>query len=212
MFGGSFNWRFYLAAGLLLLLPLALLIHLAKLQVIESKREDDRGFAFLQKQGDARTVRREPIIAYRGNITDRNGELLAVSTPVKTLYLNPEVFPRDQLGLIAESLSIDHDKLAARFDRYQNKQFMYVARHLPPYKAQRAMDLDLAGLFAIDEFRRFYPAGEIAAHVVGFTDTDDRGREGIELAYNEWLEGEEGVRQVLKDRQGKVIKSDGLIK
>ena len=206
------SWRFYFAAAGLLALPAVMLVHLAKLQVVAADEESERDFRFLQKQGDARTLRQEPLVAYRGKISDRNGELLAVSTPVKTIYLNPQAFVAENIEALATALGMSKEKLAARLDLYRNKQFMYVARQLPPYKALRVEELKLPGVFVLDEFRRFYPAGETTAHLVGFTDVDDRGREGMELAYNEWLEGEAGARQVLKDRQGKVIKSAGLIK
>lgn len=212
MITGLSSWRFYLAAAGLLCLPVIMLVHLAKLQVVTASEENDRDFRFLQKQGDARTLRQEPLIAYRGKISDRNGELLAVSTPVKTIYVNPQAFAKEDADALAKALGLDKEKLVQRLELYRNKQFMYVARHLPPYKASRVEELNINGVFVLDEFRRFYPAGETTAHLVGFTDVDDRGREGMELAYNEWLEGEAGARQVLKDRQGQVIKSAGLIK
>ena len=212
MIAGLSSWRFYLAAAGLLCLPVIMLVHLAKLQVVTASEENDRDFRFLQKQGDARTLRQEPLIAYRGKISDRNGELLAVSTPVKTIYVNPQAFAKEDADALAKALGLDKEKLVQRLELYRNKQFMYVARHLPPYKASRVEELNINGVFVLDEFRRFYPAGETTAHLVGFTDVDDRGREGMELAYNEWLEGEAGARQVLKDRQGQVIKSAGLIK
>lgn len=203
------KWRFYTVMVGLSSLPLALAWHLAHLQVIPGEEKD---FRFLQGAGEARTLRQEDINAYRGVITDRNGELLAVSTPVKSLALNPQRFEEKNIERLAKALDLNTKALKERLDKYKNKQFMYLARHLPPHEAETVLDEKIGGVFAEDEFRRYYPAGEVAAHVVGFTDQSDKGQEGIELGFDQWLAGEQGHKRVIKDLKGNVVKDLGLTK
>lgn len=188
-------------------LPLMLIWHLAHLQVIPNT---DRGFTFLQEQGAARTLREQPIRAYRGVISDRNGEILAVSTPVKSLYANPQRLDMTRLPELAKALGVSQQALGAKIARYADKQFVYLERSLPPQDADRVMALNVTGVAAEEEFKRYYPAGEVAAHIVGFTDIDERGQEGMELALDEWLAGAPGVRQVVKDLKGNVVKDLGV--
>lgn len=201
--------RAVFAAVVLLGLPAALVWHLAHLQVIPNT---EKGFAFLQEQGEARTLREEVIQSYRGVVTDRNGEILAVSTPVKSIVVNPQRFDLKNTDALAQALGLETAELAARVRRFSDKQFMYVARNLPPQDAEKIMALKLDGVWSEQGFQRFYPAGEVAAHVVGFTDVDDRGREGIELALNEWLSGTPGSRRVVKDLKGNVVKDLGVLR
>ncbi|KFX68391.1 cell division protein [Pseudomonas taeanensis MS-3] len=198
--GALYPWRFRLVLLLLALMVGAIAWRIVDLQVIDRD--------FLQAHGDARSVRHIPIPAHRGLITDRNGEPLAVSTPVTTLWANgKELYKaREQLGTLAKALGQDAKVLAARLEQNREREFMYLVRGLTPEKGQQVLDLKVPGVYAIEEFRRFYPAGEVAAHVIGFTDIDDRGREGMELAFDEWLAGVPGKRQVLKDRRGSLIK------
>ncbi|MCA0901764.1 peptidoglycan D,D-transpeptidase FtsI family protein [Microbulbifer agarilyticus] len=203
---GIARWRFALVAGLLCLLAAALVIHLAELQVLP---EQDKGYRFLQDQGRARTIRTEEIAAYRGSILDRNGELLAVSTPVHTIWANPQLLKEasaDQLRLLASALGTPPARLAERLNKYRNKGFMYLRRHMTPEGAQKALALDLAGVYSKKEYRRFYPAGEVTAQLLGFTNIDDLGQEGLELAYEQSLAGEPGKRQVMKDLKGRVVR------
>lgn len=188
-------------------LPLALVWHLAHLQVIPNA---DRGFVFLQEQGAARTLREETIRAYRGVISDRNGEILAVSTPVKSLYANPQRLDMTRLPELAEALGVSQQNLGAKIARYADKQFVYLVRNLPPQEADRVIALNIAGVAAEEEFKRYYPAGEVAAHIVGFTDIDEHGQEGMELALDEWLSGAPGMRQLVKDLKGNVVKDLGV--
>ena len=202
---GIARWRFALVAGLLCLLALALVVHLAGLQVLP---QQDRGYRFLQDQGRARTIRTEEIAAYRGSITDRNGELLAVSTPVQTLWANPQLLREasaEQLRQLAVALETPPAKLAKRLQKYRNKGFMYLRRHMTPEQAQRALGLDIAGVYSKKEYRRFYPAGEVTAQLLGFTNIDDRGQEGLELAFEQSLAGQSGKRQVMKDLKGRTV-------
>ncbi|GAB2522481.1 peptidoglycan D,D-transpeptidase FtsI family protein [Microbulbifer agarilyticus] len=203
---GIARWRFALVAGLLCLLAAALVIHLAGLQVLP---EQDKGYRFLQDQGRARTIRTEEIAAYRGSILDRNGELLAVSTPVHTIWANPQLLKEtsaDQLRLLASVLGTPPARLAERLNKYRNKGFMYLRRHMTPEGAQKVLALDLAGVYSQKEYRRFYPAGEVTAQLLGFTNIDDLGQEGLELAYEQSLAGEPGQRQVMKDLKGRVVR------
>ncbi|SDJ64621.1 peptidoglycan D,D-transpeptidase FtsI family protein [Microbulbifer yueqingensis] len=203
---GISRWRFALVAVLLCLLALALVLHLARLQVLP---EAERGYRFLQDQGRARTIRTEELAAYRGAITDRHGELLAVSTPVHSLWANPQLLREasaPELRELAGALGIKPATLAKRLDKYRHKEFMYLRRHLAPEQADSVLALDIAGVYSKKEYRRFYPAGEVVAQLVGFTNIDDRGQEGLELAYNDWLTGEPGSQQVVKDLKGRVVR------
>lgn len=206
-----YRWRFYGVAVFLLLLVLALVWHLVKLQVLPDAH---RGFEFLQDQGLARTLRTEPIPAYRGVITDRYGEPLAISTPVVSLWANPKelLTVPEKLPLLAKALDMPAKKLQEKLHRYRNKQFMYLRRQLAPADAKPIVELRVKGVYGQKEYQRFYPAGEVAAHLVGFTNVDDSGQEGVELAYDKWLAGSPGSKQVLKDLSGRIIKDVGLLK
>lgn len=198
--GALYPWRFRLVLALLALMVGAIAWRMLDLQVLDHD--------FLKAHGDARSVRHIPIPAHRGLITDRNGEPLAVSTPVTTLWANGKELQhgRERWPALAAALGQEPSAFAERLQQNKEREFMYLVRGLTPEKGQSVLDLKVPGVYAIEEFRRFYPAGEVAAHVVGFTDIDDRGREGMELAYEEWLAGVPGKRQVLKDRRGKLIK------
>ncbi len=163
---------------------------------------------FLAMQGDARAVRHIPIPAHRGVITDRNGEPLAVSTPVLTLWANPKELLADKARWpeLASALELPPADLAKRIESNAAREFMYLARGLTPERGQAVLERKIAGVYSKEEFRRFYPAGEVAAHLVGFTDIDEHGREGVELAFDEWLTGVPGKRQVIKDRRGDLIR------
>ena len=163
---------------------------------------------FLQGQGDARTIRTEPLSAHRGVITDRNGEALAVSTPVKSIWVNPKELSQElrDIELLATELQVEPHALASNIAANAEKDFLYVKRRMSPAEADRVLALRIQGVYARQEYQRYYPQGEIAAHVVGFTDVDDQGQEGLELAYDSWLQGVPGRQQVMKDRRGRVIK------
>lgn len=204
--GALYPWRFRIVLALLALMVGAIAWRIVDLQVI------DQGF--LQNQGDARSVRHIPIPAHRGLITDRHGEPLAVSTPVTTLWANPRELQAAQARWpeLAQALGQEPAALQQRLKEQAEREFTYLVRGLTPEQGQRVLDLGIPGVYSQEEFRRFYPAGEVAAHVVGFTDIDDRGREGLELAYDEWLAGVPGKRQVLKDRRGRLIKDVQVVK
>lgn len=164
---------------------------------------------FLTSQADTRHLRTESIAAHRGMITDRNGEPLAISTPVDSIWANPkELAPAvDDIPRLASLLRIDPDMLIRRITRSMDKEFVYLRRHLSPDKAEKVLALELPGVNVQREYRRYYPAGEVTGHLVGFADVDERGREGLELAFNHWLAGEPGAKRVLKDRLGRPVEN-----
>ncbi|HBP41625.1 MAG: peptidoglycan D,D-transpeptidase FtsI family protein [Vreelandella alkaliphila] len=169
---------------------------------------------FLQSQGDARTLRHEAIPAHRGMITDRNGEPLAVSTPVVTLWANPQELPTDaiQRVMLAQALGMSLDDFESRVSRYSSREFMYLRRQMTPDAAQRILDLRTPGVYQQREYKRYYPAGEVAAQLLGVTNVDDVGQEGLELSYQPYLAGHPGQRRVLKDRRGRLVRELGVIR
>ncbi|MEW5788490.1 MAG: penicillin-binding protein 2 [Pseudomonadota bacterium] len=192
------RWRMRLTLGLLFTGFAALSARAMYLQVWQSD--------FLTDQGEKRVQRVAPIPAYRGMITDRRGEPLAVSTPVETLWINPkEASPTAaQIQSLAHILEKHPDQVARLFAD-KSKGFVYLERLVEPPKAEQVKALDIAGLHSKPAFRRYYPAGEVTAHVLGVTDIEDNGQEGLELAYQAWLSGEPGAQRVVKDRPGNVV-------
>ncbi len=164
---------------------------------------------FLNQQADTRHLRTEEISAHRGTITDRNGEPLAISTPVDSVWANPKVFAPavDSVPELAGILGVDPQMLMGRVTRSMDKEFLYLKRHLNPAQAQQVLALKLPGINVKREYRRYYPASEVTGHLVGFTNIDDEGQEGLELAFNHWLAGESGAKRVLKDRLGRSIEN-----
>ena len=203
---GLAAWRFGSVLGVFLLVVGVLGWRLVDLHVVDNE--------FLRKQGDVRTIRVEAIDAHRGVVTDRYGEPLAVSTPVQTIWANPsETDPAEpRLTSLARLLDISEASLRERLKEYSGREFIYLRRKVQPDLARQALALDIPGVYARQEYRRYYPAGEVTAHVVGFTNIDERGQEGIELAYNQWLSGESGRKRVLKNNRGRVIKDLTLIR
>lgn len=164
---------------------------------------------FLNQQADTRHLRTETISAHRGTILDRNGEPLAISTPVDSIWVNPKKFASavDKVPQLAKALQLKPEILMRRITRSMGKEFLYLKRHLNPSDAQRVMAMELPGINVQREYRRYYPASEVTGHLVGFTNIDDQGQEGLELAMNYWLEGEPGAKRVLKDRLGRSIEN-----
>jgi len=170
--------------------------------------------AFLQGQGAARYLRVMPISTHRGMITDRNGEPLALSTPVNSVWIHPKEFltVQAQWPKLAKILEVKVSYITKIVMQRKTRDFVYLQRHVTPEKSQRILALGLSGVSLQREYRRYYPAGEVASHVLGFTNIDDAGQEGMELAYDDWLQGTPGLKRVLKDRLGRVIKHVELIK
>ena len=162
---------------------------------------------FLQDQGDARTIRTVPLVANRGLITDRNGEPLAVSTPVQSIWVDPRKIARDSetIRILARQLELNESVLEQNINSKSNLEFLYLKRRLSPVEAKRVLNLNLEGVYSQQEYQRFYPQGEVTAHLIGFSNVDDIGQEGLELTYDEWLRGVPGKRQVMKDRRGNII-------
>ncbi|MFB9885723.1 peptidoglycan D,D-transpeptidase FtsI family protein [Balneatrix alpica] len=195
-----FPWRMRIVLGALALLALILVAQLINLHLINKE--------FLNNQGDARALRKEEIPAHRGMIVDRNGEPLAISAPVETLWAEPQILSQhpDRWTELAQALAIPADRLSSRIEALASKEFMYLRRHMTPGEAEAVMQLQIPGVFSRKEYRRFYPAGEVTSHLLGFTDVDGKGQEGMELAYDQWLQGVPGVKEVLRDRLGRNIK------
>jgi cell division protein FtsI (penicillin-binding protein 3) len=169
------------------------------LQVLDHER--------LSEEGESRHLRVVEMPAHRGMIVDREGEPLAISTPVDTVWADPSelITARDRLPALAKVLGLDANLLKQRLARHSDKEFMYIKRRVTPEKARKVMALGLPGVSLQREYRRFYPTGEVMAHVLGFTNVDDHGQEGIELAYDDWLAGSSGLKRVVKDRLGRVV-------
>lgn len=193
-------WRLILIFVVMVLCVLAIFWKLTSLHVLQKD--------FLQGQGDARTIRTEPLSANRGMITDRNGEPLAVSTPVKSIWVNPKEISQElrDIEVLARALDIETATLAGNIAANADKEFLFVKRRVSPAEADSVLALRIDGVYARQEYQRYYPQGEIAAHVVGFTNVDDEGQEGMELAFEDWLRGVPGRQQVMKDRRGRVIR------
>jgi cell division protein FtsI (penicillin-binding protein 3) len=168
---------------------------------------------FLQQKGDARYSRALVLQAHRGKITDRNGELLAISSPVESVWASPPdvEINKKQKTALAKLLTIktkDIDKKIANRER----EFVYLKRRISPDLAAKVMSLEIPGVFLQREYKRFYPAGDVTAHLVGFTGIDDNGQEGFELAQNSVLSGKAGSRRVIQDRQGHIVEDLEAVK
>ena len=162
---------------------------------------------FFQQQGDARHLRVVPISAHRGDIYDRNGEPLAISTPVDSVWVNPKEIKNDlhRVTEIAKTLKINAQHLRNKLVKNANREFVYILRQVAPDVGEKIKALSVPGVYLQREYKRYYPAGEVTSHVIGFANVDDKGQEGLELAYDEWLSGESGAKRVIRDRLGQVV-------
>lgn len=200
--------RFYLVMAVLVVMLALLVGRVLSLQIIDS----ERGYEFLQDQGAMRSVRTAEIPAYRGVITDRRGEPLAVSTPVISLWANPLLLAgSEQLPALAGALNMELAELTQKLARYKDKQFMYLQRHMVPAAAREVLALKIRGVSGEREYRRFYPAGEVVSQLLGFTNVDDEGIAGLELAYETWLRGIPGKKKYIKDLHGEVVRDIGVL-
>ena len=196
---GPQAWRHWAVLGALALCGVALVARAVYLQVIDQD--------FLEKQGDARILRTAKLSANRGMVLDRNGEALAVSTPVDTIWADPrklaqvpQEFPR-----LAKALDRDPQWLARRVTSSLDREFIYLVRHMRPQDAATVKALGIPGVETMREYRRYYPAGEVTGHLLGFTNVDDVGQEGLELAFDQWLGGQPGQKLVMRDSLGRTI-------
>ncbi|MBE9562878.1 MAG: penicillin-binding protein 2, partial [Proteobacteria bacterium] len=162
---------------------------------------------FLQYQGNARHLRTVPILAHRGMLMDRNGKPLAISTPVDSVWVNPAQFitVRDKWPVLASLLALKTSSLENILAKRMQREFVYLKRHIEPKIANKITALKLPGVFLQREYKRYYPTGEISSHVLGFTNIDDYGQEGLELALNNFLLGTPGKKQVIQDKNGQLI-------
>ena len=198
--------RLSLVVGALGLCSLALVGRAVDLQLVDND--------FYRQQGDARFLRELPIPTSRGMITDRNGEPLAVSSPVESIWGNPQELLKvpARLPQLAEALGIPVEQLTRKLGQRSDKEFIYLKRRINPDEAKAILALDIPGVASQREFRRFYPQGDALAHVLGFTNIDDRGQEGIELAFDDWLRGTPGAKRVIRDRRGRIVENVDLVR
>jgi cell division protein FtsI (penicillin-binding protein 3) len=196
----QFRSRLRVVLGVLVLIAIALVVRAVDLQLFDE--------GFLEGQGDARFTRVAKLSAVRGGIYDRNGEPLAASTPVDTVWACPPEVMRaaDQIPRLAEALNRDQKWLTQVITSNLDREFVYLVRHMRPSDAQQVKDLKIPGVYLLREYQRFYPAGEVTGHLLGFTKKfDDIGQEGLELAYDRWLGAQAGAKRVIQDRYGRTV-------
>lgn len=162
---------------------------------------------FLRQQGEVRTIRVVSTAPYRGMITDRNGEPLAISTPVDSIWLNPKEFDPEHPHVLAFAslLDLSLEQLLDKYTRNINREFVYLQRHVTPKIAEQVKSLAVTGIHLKPEYKRYYPTGEVTSHVLGFTNIDGGGQEGIELAFDQWLSGSAGSKRIIQDRRGREV-------
>ena len=196
----SIRWQMLLGV---ILTSLSVLIGRAVyLQVLDKQ--------FLKHQGDLRHVGIMPVPAHRGRITDRNGELLAVSTPVKTIWVNPKEFLKasvstEKLSTLAGHLGLKVEEVIQRIGDDEARAFAYLKRKMNPEQADQILALGLPGIYAEREYKRYYPTGEVSAHLLGLTNVDGKGQEGLELVMESSLHGVDGARRAVRDGKRRVI-------
>ncbi|MBN8088597.1 peptidoglycan glycosyltransferase FtsI [Vibrio vulnificus] len=200
------RWRFHLVLGFVFLAFAALVVRLAFIQVIEPDN--------LIREGDLRSIRVKALPSARGIISDRNGEPLAVSVPVEAVWADPvTIFKENALDnkqrwyALADVLGLQREELIERIERNENRRFIYLQRQVSPAMANYIRELKIPGVGLKSESRRYYPAGEVSAHLVGVTGIDGHGLEGVERSYDNWLTGEAGKQTIRKDRYGRVVEN-----
>ncbi|MDH4259453.1 MAG: penicillin-binding transpeptidase domain-containing protein [Gammaproteobacteria bacterium] len=201
MDAGQFRLRARLLVGLIVAFALALLGRALQLQVLDQQ--------FLAAQGDMRYARIAKMPAYRGSVVDRFGEPLAVSTPVDTIWVNPPELAQatDEISRLARALKRDRQWLAQRITSNLDRQFLYVARHMDPAEAAKIKALGIPGVYLLREYRRYYPNSEVTGHLLGFTNLDEAGQEGLELEYDQSLAGIDGRKRVIQDGRGRIVQN-----
>ena len=195
----QFRARARMLTAVLCLVAIALLARSVQLQVFDRE--------FMIEQADMRHARTAKMIAHRGMILDRFGEPLAVSSPVDSVWVNPPVFADsgDGIAKLASALTLNRQWLEQRVTSNLDREFLYVTRHIDPDKAGEIRKLKIPGVSFEREYKRFYPNGEVTAHLLGFTNLDEEGSEGLELTYDRSLAGKDGVKRVIQDGRGQVI-------
>ncbi|NGP52181.1 penicillin-binding transpeptidase domain-containing protein [Thioalkalivibrio sp. XN8] len=206
LFERRFRRRMLFVAASFALLGMLLGGRAVKLQFVDQ--------AFFARQGDARQMREVDIAAHRGTITDRRGEPLAVSSPVDSVWANPAELrnARDRIPELAQRVGREPEWILRAISSQPEREFLYLRRHLPPEQAAAVMELGIPGVHLQREYRRFYPTGEVTGHLLGFTNIDDAGQEGLELAYDHWLAGQPGRKRVRRDRLGNIIEDVASIR
>lgn len=196
----EFALRRKLLLGIMLLGMLVLIARAVFLQIFDTQ--------FLQQQGDRRHVGVVNVPAYRGKILDRNNEPLAISTPMESVWVNTHHFKKDEVAKfrqVSKLLEVSEKKVTRLLSEGYSKRFVYLKRRINPSLAKKVKQLDVSGVNFEREFKRYYPAGAVSAHVVGFTDMDDVGQEGMELGYERSLKGVAGKKRVIRDGRRQVI-------
>ncbi|WGK80955.1 penicillin-binding transpeptidase domain-containing protein [Vibrio aestuarianus] len=203
------QWRFYLILFFVFCAFALLVGRVAFIQVIEPDN--------LIREGDMRSVRAKTLQSARGIISDRNGEPLAVSVPVEAVWADPVAIfkagglvERDRWYALADVLGIKRDELLEKIESNQSRRFIYLQRQVSPAMAKYIRELKLVGVGLKAESRRYYPAGEVSAHLIGVTGIDGHGLEGVERSYDKWLTGEAGKQVIRKDRYGRVVENISL--
>ncbi len=197
----GFSIRHGVMLGFMALGALLLLMRLLYMQLYQQD--------FLEHQGVLRTYRQVPLMAFRGMIADRNGDPLAVSTPVDSIWVDPKQIDWTVPGWdrLFRLLALPRAETIAKIKAHSSRDFYYLKRQVEPSLATRIEALRVPGVYRQREYRRYYPSGEVAAQLIGFTNIDDQGQDGLELAFNRWLKGESGYKQVIRDRYGAQIES-----
>jgi cell division protein FtsI (penicillin-binding protein 3) len=198
---GDFVVRRKLLLSTILLAMLVLVGRAVYLQILDKE--------FLQDKGDLQHVGVVSVSAYRGQIKDRNGEPLAISTPVQSIWVNPRQLKdseQEKIGQMAKILSMPEKELRSLLKKEAGKRFIYLKRQMNPALAEKVKALEITGVYFEREFRRYYPAGAVSGHLLGFTNIDDVGQEGMEHGYEHILRGKIGKKRVIKDGKGQIIK------
>ncbi len=198
--------RHQLVLSILLVATVGIAMRAVYLQLVDKE--------FLQEQGNERFLREVEIPAHRGMIMDRNGEPLAVSSPVDSLWANPAMLVenRNNVPPLAQALGLKPADLEPRLSERQGREFLYLRRHMNPESAQRVLALRIPGVYSQREYRRYYPTAEVDSHLLGFTDIDDVGQEGLELTFNAQLQGKPGIKRVIRDRLGNTVEDVEIVR
>mgnify|MGYP003385433495 FL=1 len=193
------SWRLNLVRLVFLCLVIGLAWRLTDIQVLNAD--------FLRGQGDARHLRDVTVPAHRGMILDRHGEPLAISTPVDSVWVNPQEVSTNnaQLAELAKLLGISINEVQKKIKANKSREFVYLKRRISPELSDKVKQLKIAGVALQREYKRYYPAGEVTAHLIGFTNVDDKGQEGLELTHEEHLQGVSGLKRMMRDRYGRYV-------